>query len=53
MSAFVYKEQMAIIGVAFLNGIFIYPYLKRFYRQAYSVKAVPTHFVSLRHTYLK
>lgn len=44
MAQFVFKEQMAILGVAFFNGIFVYPYVKKFYRNIYSVHATPTHF---------
>eukprot|EP00347_Sterkiella_histriomuscorum_P021002 403335639 len=42
--SFAFKEQVAFCGIAFVNGIFIYPYLKRFYREMYSVKAYPTHY---------
>lgn len=39
------KEQLAIIAVAFFNGVFVYPYVKRAYRRVNSVQATPTHYV--------
>jgi hypothetical protein len=41
------REQFIICGLALVNGIFIYPSLKRAYTQWYSLKATPTHFVIL------
>ena len=45
--SFAVKEQTAILAVAFFNGIFIYPYLKKAYRYYYSVHATSTHFVNI------
>jgi cyclophilin family peptidyl-prolyl cis-trans isomerase len=42
--SFAMKEQSLIMGVALFNGIFIYPYIKRAYRNYYSIRATPTHF---------
>jgi len=45
------KEQAAIIAVAFFNGIFVYPYIKRAYRHFYTVQANPTHYVLAQFPY--
>ena len=44
--SFVFKEQVAILGVAVFNGIFIYPLIKKAYRNFYTIRAKPTHYVS-------
>lgn len=43
--SFAFKEQVAFCSLALVNGIFIYPYLKRIHRDVYSVHAEATHYV--------
>jgi hypothetical protein len=46
--SFLLKEQVGIITIALLNGIFVYPSVKSTYRKFYSLKIPqgdPTHFV--------
>jgi hypothetical protein len=46
--SFLLKEQVGIIAIALLNGIFVYPSVKSAHRKFYSLKLPqgdPTHFV--------
>lgn len=42
---FALREQLLIMGVAVFNGVFVYPYVKKAYRQFYTLREKPTHFV--------
>ena len=47
--SFAFKQHAGVFGIAIFNGIFVYPYLKRYYRNFYSMNLQagdPTHYVS-------
>ena len=44
-----FRQHAGVFGIAIFNGIFVYPYVKNFYRKYYSVRLQagdPTHYVS-------
>ena len=50
-----FRQQAGIFTIAICNGIFVYPYLKQYYRKYYSVKLQPgdpTHYVSHSNSYI-
>jgi hypothetical protein len=48
--SFLLKEQVGMLGIALFNGIFVIPSVRRYYRQATSLrlqKEDPSHYVRL------
>ena len=48
--SYLLKEKVGFIGIALVNGLFVYPKLKQMHRDFYSIPLHPedpTHFVSL------
>jgi hypothetical protein len=51
--SFEFKQSLGIVAIALGNGVFTYPYIKKYYRKFYSISIPaedPTHFVSLTFT---
>jgi len=45
--SYAFRQHAGIFSIAIFNGIFVYPYLKSYYRKYYSVRLQPgdpTHF---------
>ena len=49
--SFEFRKQAGLIAIALVNGLYVYPEMKRIYQRRYSVKmhdGDPTHYVSVQ-----